>query len=344
MSRKLYIPLSFFPVLFAWYLVNSGYIPKSQPGTFGKTAGKEAIVQNAQQDDYQSRKSKTTHKFNHQAAGDRMMIEELERERKLQAEIIKRKEKEARLKNTIIYLFGTIILFALAGILLLVSYVRKRKKKFQYDQMDRIVMLRMQNLRNRMSPHFFFNALSLLSIVVDPDRVRVNLAHLSLLLRKSIENIDQTAISVEEELNVVKAYIDLQRQIIPGSFHFDIQIEEGVNMQWLIVAMMIQIPVENAIKHGLMPLEGEKRLSISIAEEAKDLIIVIMDNGIGFTASSGRSTGTGTGLNTLLQTISLLNQRNKNNIKFTIGENKLSNGENKGVSVRILVPDKFSFN
>jgi LytS/YehU family sensor histidine kinase len=195
-----------------------------------------------------------------------------------------------------------------------------------------------------MSPHFFFNALSLLSIAVDPDRARVNLANLSLLLRKSIENIDQTAISIEDELNVVKAYIDLQRQLIPGSFDFEIHIEEGINTQWLIVAMMIQIPVENAIKHGLMPFEGEKRLSISIAEEAKDLIITIRDNGIGFTASSGRSTGTGTGLNTLLQTISLLNQRNKNKIKFTIGENKLSNGENKGVVVRISVPDKFSFN
>ena len=345
MRRKLSIKLFILPVLFTCYLINSGYIQESQSVKFEKVAGKEAVVQNTRQDDSQARKSDTISKINHREAQDRMMIDELERERKLQAEIIKRKEKEARLKNTIIYLFGTIILFALASIILLVSYVCKRKKKFQYEQMDRIVMLRMQNLRNRMSPHFFFNALSLFSIAVeDSDRARVNLANLSLMLRKSIENIDQTAISIEDELNVVKAYIDLQRQLIPGSFDFEIHIEAGINMQWLILAMMIQIPVENAIKHGLMPLEGEKRLSISIAEEAKDLIITIRDNGIGFTSSSGRSTGTGTGLNTLLQMISLLNQRNKNNIKFTIGENKLSNEENKGVIVSILVPDKFLFN
>ena len=245
----------------------------------------------------------------------------------------------------IIYLFCGIILFALTSMILIISYIRKRGKTIHHEQMEKIAMLRMQNLRNRMSPHFFFNALALLSTAVeDPKRAGVNLASLSLLLRKSIENIDQMAIPIEEELNGVKAYIDLQLQIIPGSFDFDIEIEEGINMQqWLVLAMMIQIPVENAIKHGLMPLEGERKLAISIAEKAKDLIITIKDNGIGFTASSGRSTGTGTGLNTLLQTISLLNQRNKDKIKFIIGESKSSNGEKEGVVVTISIPDKFSF-
>ena len=335
--------LSVLPVFFTCYLISFGYNPESRSVSFAKAdVIKEAVAQNMRQDSSWYREHDTIGTINHRTAQDRLTIGELERERTLQAEIIKRKD---RLKNTIIYLFCGIILFALTSMILIISYIRKRGKTIHHEQMEKIAMLRMQNLRNRMSPHFFFNALALLSTAVeDPKRAGVNLASLSLLLRKSIENIDQMAIPIEEELNMVKAYIDLQLQIIPGSFDFDIEIEEGINMQqWLVLAMMIQIPVENAIKHGLMPLEGERKLAISIAGKAKDLIITIKDNGIGFTASSGRSTGTGTGLNTLLQTISLLNQRNKDKIKFIIGESKSSNGEKEGVVVTISIPDKFSF-
>lgn len=337
MGSKFYIRLSVLPVFLTCYLNSWACNQESRPVAFARADVREIGVRDI-------RVPEVIGADNCAADRDQSTIEKLERERKLQDEIIERKEREARLKNTIIYLLGGVILLAFISIILIVSYIRKWRKTFHHEQMDKIAMLRMQNLRNRMSPHFFFNALTLLSTAVeDPKRARVNLANLSLLLRKSIENIDQMAIPIEEELNVVKAYIDLQLQIIPGSFDFELHIEEGINMQWRILAMMIQIPVENAIRHGLMPLDGERTLAISIAEKAKELIITIKDNGIGFKASSGRSTGTGTGLNTLLRTISLLNQRNKNKINFAIGENKSSNGEKEGVMVTISIPDKFSF-
>lgn len=312
MGRKLFIPffsISFFIVV---YLISSLFMSDNQRFVNDKDhrAAAQAVSPNA------AAISKTDH--------DETVI---------------------RLKKMIFFLSVTVVFFFVAGIVLIIFYIRKRKTTSYYEQMDKIAMLRMQNLRNRMSPHFFFNALSLLSTAVeDPERARINLGNLSLLLRKSIENIDQTAIPLLDELDAVRAYIDLQLQIIPGSFDFDIQIGKGIDTQWLILAMMIQVPVENAIKHGLMPLEGEKYLNILITREAADLVIMIRDNGIGFAASSGRSTGTGTGLRTLLQTIALLNSRNKNKISFTIGENDLAKGEHKGVVVRIAVPEKFSFN
>ncbi|MGV8093405.1 MAG: sensor histidine kinase [Mangrovibacterium sp.] len=340
MGRKLFISLSVLPVLLICYLINAGCKPENKSVISEKVAEKEAIAQTILQHNFPD----IVGDISSGMEQDRPTMEELEKERRWQDEVIKMKETEARLRNTNRYLLGTAILLALVILALMVSSLSKRKTMYD-EQMEKIALLRMQNLRNRMSPHFFFNALSLLSNAVDnPERIRTNLASLSLLLRKSIENIDRIAVPIKNELDVVKAFIDLQRQIIPGPFDFDIHIEEGTDMQWLILAMMIQIPVENAVKHGLMPLAGEKKLSISIAEEEKDLIITIRDNGIGLTASGGRSTGTGTGLNTLFQTISLLNHRNKNKIKFTIGENTQCNDENKGVTVRISVPDKFSFN
>lgn len=76
--------------------------------------------------------------------------------------------------------------------------------------------------------------------------------------------------------------------------------------------MMIQIPVENAIKHGLRDKEGEKRLSITVFRQDGNIIISIEDNGTGFRLQTGcpAMQSTGTGLKVLNQTIELLNAGN----------------------------------
>jgi len=110
----------------------------------------------------------------------------------------------------------------------------------------------------------------------------------------------------------------------------------------LIPSMMIQIPVENAIKHGLMPIEGEKKLIISVSKTNEYQHIEIKDNGIGLNASKGLSTGTGTGLKVLLQTIHLLNSRNSNKIRFSINELKPDNNVS-GTAVRIEIPFNYNY-
>jgi len=106
---------------------------------------------------------------------------------------------------------------------------------------------------------------------------------------------------------------------------------------------MIQIPVENAIKHGLMPLEGDKKLTISITDQDEFQHITVSDNGIGLKASTGRSTGTGTGLKVLMQTIHLLNAKNQNEIKFSVSEKNSNSGEVSGTIVDIQIPYNFNY-
>jgi sensor histidine kinase YesM len=107
--------------------------------------------------------------------------------------------------------------------------------------------------------------------------------------------------------------------------------------------MMIQIPVENAIKHGLMPMEGAKKLTISITDHDEYQQITVTDNGIGLKASTGRSTGTGTGLKVLMQTIHLLNTNNSSKIKFTVQELDAKNGISSGTAVDIQIPNSFNY-
>jgi LytS/YehU family sensor histidine kinase len=204
--------------------------------------------------------------------------------------------------------------------------------------------LRMQNARNTMSPHFFFNVLaSLNGLTKEPEQFAQKLQSLSLLLRKVIENIDRTAVSLDEELAAVKAFVDLFSAKIPEPFKVEYRIADGTKLHGLIPAMMIQIPVENAIKHGLMPLEGEKKLTISVTDFDGYQQISVTDNGIGLKASTGRSTGTGTGLKVLMQTIHLLNVKNQSKIKFTVSDREPMNGEPSGTVVDIQIPYEFNY-
>jgi LytS/YehU family sensor histidine kinase len=214
----------------------------------------------------------------------------------------------------------------------------------------------MQNTRNRISPHFLFNALCSLSGSADnPGYVREKLNKISFLLRKSLENIETTAIPLSEELEIVKAYIDLQRERIPGQLDVDFAIDDSTDLQQSVPAMMIQIPVENAIKHGLLPLEQpHKQLLIDIRRNEMGHRIIIEDNGVGISSVPERVEGTGTGLKVLMQTIHLLNSKNKNKITFSIREKDSGEGvlsgtsesnvrTNSGTIVEIFIPLTYSF-
>ena len=271
-------------------------------------------------------------------------IDILEHTQKLQLENIQRKEAEARQHKITIWFIAILFISSLVSTVIIALYIRKRRDAIYQKQVANITALRMQNTRNTMSPHFFLNVLTTLSgLSTQPERLKEKLRSLALLLRKMIENIDQMAIPLEEEIKAVKAYIDLYREKIPGSLTVKYLISKETNLDGHIPAMMIQIPVENAIKHGLMPLDGDKILTISISASDEYQNILIEDNGIGLKASTGRSSGTGTGLKVLLQTIHLLNAKNQYKINFSVGDREPNNAFSTGTVVSIKIPNEFNY-
>lgn len=271
-------------------------------------------------------------------------IDNLEDTKKLNHEIIQQKEIESEQQKLIIWFIVALLIVTLISVGIATLYFRKIRDAIYQKQLAKMTALRMQNARNTMSPHFFFNILASLSgLSAQPEVLEVKLKSLSLLLRKVIENIDRTAVTLEEELSAVKAFVDLCSDKIPKPFTVEYLIEEGIKLQRLIPAMMIQIPVENAIKHGLMPLEGEKKLTINVTDFDGYQQITVTDNGIGIKAASGRSTGTGTGLKVLLQTIHLLNINNQQKIKFSVTERDPTNVISSGTSVEIKIPFDFNY-
>ena len=194
-------------------------------------------------------------------------IDNLGDAQKLQQEIIEQNKLEARQHRIIIWLIVAFSLLGAISTLITHLYLRNRREAAYQKQLTNMTALKMQNTRNTMSPHFFLNLLATLTgLFGQPEELKEKLNSLALLLRRMFENIDKVAIPLEDELKAVKAYIDLYTNQIPETFDVEYIIAEGTKLDGLIPAMMLQIPVENAIKHGLMPLDGHKILKISIGE------------------------------------------------------------------------------
>jgi len=248
-----------------------------------------------------------------------------------------------KLRSIILNLILLSMIIIAGSSFLLLSFRKKRLNTYQ-KLLDNISVLKMQNIRNRMSPHFFFNVLSgIIDETEHPESIRKNLGTLSMLLRRSLENIEQTAIPLKEELEVVKGYIELQKWRIPKPFTIEYNIPDMTNLNQLIPAMIIQIPVENAIKHGLIPLSGNKLLRINIENYDGGQRIKVEDNGVGINSSFDRTVGTGTGLKVLLQMINLLNSKNTQKIELSISNKDNSSISGKGTVVEISIPAIYSY-
>jgi LytS/YehU family sensor histidine kinase len=259
-------------------------------------------------------------------------------------EVISLLGAENRRQKLVLFIIIGIFIFILAGLTLLYLHIRRRWLADYNKLLNNNASLKMQNIRNRLSPHFLINMLSGLSVDVGhSEMVKRNINTISMLLRRSIENTEQTAIPLKEELEVVTGYIELQQLRIPQPFSFEYHISEGVNLEHLIPAMIIQIPVENAIKHGLLPMTGDKLLKINISPYEGGLQILIEDNGIGMSASSKRTSGTGIGLKVMIDTINLLNSKNAFKIVFSINSHQCNPESKVGTIVEIKVPTNYSF-
>ena len=184
-------------------------------------------------------------------------------------------------------------------------YFMKRKRHAQWlSHVDQVTKLKMESIRNRVSPHFIFNILNReISSEEEGSSRRTQLSGLVELLRSSLEITEKLSITLEEELRFVRTYLNLQAQGLGPDFRLEWNLDPSLDTGAIYLpAMLIQIPVENAVKHGLCAIEGEKRLSVFVERDGKGIHIRIEDNGPGYRlfTNAGHTNGTGMGTKVLL--------------------------------------------
>lgn len=256
--------------------------------------------------------------------------------------LIQKKSAEAQTFKLSTYLW---ILISLVGLISAIFgyYTIKRKHNMQRMKfIEQISNLRIGNIRNRISPHFMFNALNNEMQGVDEEK-KQRLFTLIHLLRKSLEMTEETSIMLVDEIDFAKAYIELNKQKVGDNLTVSWDISEHVDLNNArIIPMMLQIPIENALKHGFAGMEGEKKLSIKILREEEGIRIFVTDNGKGYHPNGVSSpTSTGTGLRVLNQTLQLLNAQNRQKAVFLI-QNIGTQGET-GTKVEIFIPHHYKY-
>lgn len=228
------------------------------------------------------------------------------------------------------------ISIAVTSILLLILwylYLRKRRFKMQLRMMN----LKLDNIRNRISPHFMFNVLN--NRIIKSDVKESNeLTELAQLIRANLDMSSTLGVELQKELEFVQQYIRVESYLMGDDFHFNIDIAPDVDAGSVrIPSMFIQILTENAIKHALRNKEGVKLLSITVRREQHNTVIRVTDNGPGFNPATLRRK---TGMNIISQTIAVINVRNKDKIRFAIRNIYSPDGQQtKGCEATLKVPD-----
>lgn len=254
--------------------------------------------------------------------------------------IEQQKNEMLRLHEAHIFWIGGCVL-ALVTACFIYLYEKKRRALLLSKTQQTISSLRLENIRNRMSPHFIFNVLNQ-EMGNREGENKTELASLVKLMRRNLELAEQMCITLAEELDFVQTYINLQRRALGPAFKPVIDISEDVDTARLMLpSMLIQIPVENAIKHALKGKEGERCLWINIHRSGTCICVRVTDNGGGFKLNSDNR-GTGTGMKVVMQTIQILNARNKDVIETAVHNISLPNGET-GCEVSFRLPVNYDY-
>ena len=267
-------------------------------------------------------------------------------------------QAEAKSSRLILLLVIGLLVVGVLALVVFYRYKSLRHKHQHREEMNRMMALKMENVRNRFSPHFVFNVLN---IFISNLPKGVNVKPLRLLiqvLRANLLTCDQVAVSLEDELQMVMSYSSLRHETNPWLPMPRFDIAKEVDMTLMLPSMIIQIPVENALKHAFVGMEesGEKpQLDVKIWVEDGMLRIDVIDNGCGGAgalAGMGRkkanaAASTGTGLRILNSTIEMLNAGNARKLYFRMrsrtGEADDGSDRQKGMCVSIGVPCKYDY-
>lgn len=140
-------------------------------------------------------------------------------------------------------------------------------------------------LKAQLNPHFLFNTLNSINAAVtsDPQETRSMIAKLSEMLRYSLDSSEKEYVTLAEELQFVKRYLDLEQRRLGNRLNVQYQVDETV-LDLRIPPMILQPLAENAVKHGIAPLAEGGTIVVRIKPKKDSVYFMIKDTGQGMPA------------------------------------------------------------
>lgn len=210
-------------------------------------------------------------------------------------------------------------------------YEQSRARELAWSRMEAdLANAQLQVLNMQLHPHFLFNTLHSISTLIsdDPQAARQMVLKLSDLLRASLNKIDQPAVPLQQELDLLECYISIEQT----RFKDRLTIEKKIDASTLtceVPTMILQPLVENAVRHGIGKHKQADCISV-VAQRANGRLLLEVRNRVGSVENGGSTPARGIGL---ANTRARLEQLYGNHHSFEI-----DNREGGGVAVKLSFP------
>ena len=164
---------------------------------------------------------------------------------------------------------------------------RDQRKRREQDLLLEAERSQLRALRAQVNPHFMFNALNTIAGLIPrrPDRAERTIEQLAEVFRYTLRRSEREWVPLDEELEAVRAYLDIERTRFGDRLEFTIRAGDEAD-EVRIPAMLVQTLVENAVKHGVGAIRVPGRIEVNVDVTEGRLRIEVRDNGPGFEDSA----------------------------------------------------------
>lgn len=224
---------------------------------------------------------------------------------------------------------------------------RLRRQAFLSEQQNELNASKLTAIQSQMNPHFIFNALNSIQDLVLKGDVTNSYTYITKfadLVRRTLNYSDKDFIDFENELKLIELYLTLEKLRFKTNFEFTINASGIEDIQ--LPPMLVQPFIENALVHGLLHREGEKKLELTF-ELRGNLICTITDNGVGRERAKEikerqRANHESFSVNAIKRRFDILKRNFGGELGFTT-EDLEDNGIATGTRVRLVIPVKRKF-
>jgi tetratricopeptide (TPR) repeat protein len=202
-------------------------------------------------------------------------------------------KKETLIRKILIAFVFAVLLISL--LLLRNTLLKRRNEKLKNENIQRelehkTIEMEMQALRAQMNPHFIFNCLNSINRFIMKNESQAAsdyLTQFSRLIRLVLNNSKKAWIPLEDEIDMLRLYLDMEKLRFKDAFNYDLYCDKGVDPSGLFIPPLLLQPfVENAIWHGLMHKKENGLVTISFKVENDILHCTVIDNGVGRSAAA----------------------------------------------------------
>ena len=164
---------------------------------------------------------------------------------------------------------------------------RAQRKRREQDLLLEAERSELRALRAQVNPHFMFNALNTIAGLIPrrPDRAERTIEQLAEVFRYTLRRSEREWVTLDEELEAVRAYLDIERTRFGDRLEFTIRAGDEAE-EVRIPAMIVQTLVENAVKHGVGAIRVPGKIEVNVDVAQNRLRIEVRDNGPGFEESA----------------------------------------------------------